>query len=71
MKKQDIKSLSPAAKRELVIEIAADYTKEDISYMSKNSNYSAEKALNQIAMHHIASQAIARVFKQRVEKLLK
>ena len=57
--------------REKIIMLAKDYTKEDISYMSKNSRYNPEMVVKNVSCLHITNGVIKNAFLTRVKKLQK
>ena len=63
--------LSDAAKREMIIDLAkGGYTTEDLSYISKNSNFTAMRAIKTISEHHIQRETLRRNFVTLAEKIL-
>lgn len=57
-----------AQNRELVIKIGKEYTKENLDYMSKNSDYTPKRVAETISKHHISNGVLRSAFERRIRK---
>jgi hypothetical protein len=64
------RKLNESQKREEILNLAKEYTKQDLNYMHKNSDISPEKAIMYVENHHISNNTLQRLFKEKATKIL-